>query len=640
MARRKVYEGRRICVRKAPRDHTLIGLCVMYCGTGYRGLQLQTHAPTHHTVEGVIVQALKDIGIIDAVERGRVIGDAHHFSRSCRTDRGVHAVRNVISLFVATEKLEALGGCEQLSGKLNAVLPLTVRVARVSPLMGNFIPRFCCNRRVYRYLIPAYALLPPCDTWKTLHEKFPQSADSLRRYGENSSTIDLHSDEAETWISTLAASVARGNEILQKYVVGTHRFHNFSVDLFQRGGAVMNRKAVLPNSGEAVRTVSRCEIAPRVFLLPQNVMGPTMTEYQDGLKIISEAEKTSDVTTASDVIHRNGDTIDGVIDHQVTECHGLPSDVPLPFVVFQIEGNSFLFNMIRKIVGMTLAVIRGARETIFEESLSTERRLSCPLAPGPYLYLYLSSYQLYDRVVRNSGSLRFHSLEDEWCGVVSERASQFATTAVAADIVDLDLNRTPSADTLLAARDVARRITRPCWEMEDSHLSTLKEYHPATAGRHPVCSEMTAFLRSLRVHNWCIETVKKTVGKQKVEDEKTNNDNKGSKEEKEMEGAGETVVEGNDDTLKLKKARFETDDVTCCKDSNVVDVQAGTNNNDRNDDIDDGWLYVAPTEEEEKNKRREYHQNRERRFRAWEHKNTNAGLKSEDWNNNDGGGSE
>ncbi|RNF27266.1 putative pseudouridylate synthase I [Trypanosoma conorhini] len=654
MARRNAFEGRRMCLRKAPKDHTLLGLCIMYCGTGYRGLQLQTHAPTHHTVEGVLIQALKDVGLVEAIERGRVQGDMHHFARSCRTDRGVHAVRNIVCLFVPTERLEALGGCDKLKEALNTKLPLTIRLARVTPLMGNFIPRFSCNRRVYHYLIPAYALVAPCDQWTSFFEKFPQAAESLQRCSKDGrSSWDFSPAESEPWAAALSAAVTRGNELLLRFLVGTHRFHSFSVDASQRGGSAWNRKVISPCSNEAVRSVYRCEIAPRVFLLPQATTGLTRAEFQAALQTVME-----DASLASSL----PPLLAAAAAADAASVNSVPADVPLPFVVLQIEGNSFLFNMIRKIVGTLIAILRGARETLFAEALSPDRRVVCPLAPGPYLYLFLSTYRRYDTGVRGSRSARFRPIAEEWRGDVAAAATAFAHSAVAADVVDLDLNRTPAIGTLLAARDLARRATRPCWEAEDCHLAALKEHRPAAVEPHPPRSEMTAFLRSLRVHNWSIEAVKcpatapakkggreqKPPGKEEERTQKTN------KRPREAQEAGAAAEEGGLQNVQQPCVEARGDgsgespalQATPNSGEAHVERKPMPNNSGRGDDgkeeeedDDDGWIYVAATEAAARSKRREYHQRRRQRARAWEHNEPAREGAVNDWDS-EGGGSE
>ncbi|AAZ12216.1 pseudouridylate synthase I, putative [Trypanosoma brucei brucei TREU927] len=618
MSKRKNFNTRRACLRKAPRDHTHIGLCVMYCGTAFRGLQLQAHAPTHHTVEGVLIQALKDAGIVDGVQRGRVSGEEHHFARSCRTDRGVHAVRNLVCLFVPNSKLEAAGGCDRLPQLLNAHLPSTVRVERVTTVMGDFIPRFCCVSRIYRYMIPVYALLSPCSSWNEFYAEFPQAVETLRCRAQGGSFIDLCPNEEDKLLAALRDVVSRGNGLLAHHVVGTHRFHNFSASPGERYGHGWNRKVVMPNDNTSVRTVMRCEIAPRLFLFPQETIGPTRSEYAKSLKIF-EGDTAAEGERVVAVSERT-----------------FPETALLPYLLFQIEGRSFLFNMIRKIVGLIIAVLRGARESLMQETLSAERHALCPLAPGSFLYLFHSFYTSYDNRVRRSGSTRFCPLEDEWTGEVGEAASAFAVTSIAADVIDLDMNRVPALGTLLSAIDAQRRVTRPCWEEEDAHLTSMKEFHPAVVEPHPSCSEMTTFLRSLRVHNWGLSQVKQPVqcGKNKPLDTDNGKESiTGCEGVKQQRASGDGCVV--DEGQVRKRARKEE---CMCEGCDGTPFSRETHTLGE-EEVDDGWLYVASTLEEEQRLRHEHHK-RVRRSRAWDGTAHGGGVEVAFHSDGDGGGSE
>ncbi|EPY23427.1 hypothetical protein STCU_07718 [Strigomonas culicis] len=162
--------------------------------------------------------------------------------------------------------------------------------------------------------------------------------------------------------------------------------------------------------------------------------------------------------------------------------------------------------MIRKIVGCLLAVLRGAACSLLEQALSPRHRVTTPLAPGVYLYLALSTYHSYDVEQRSRAAGRFAALADEWSGAVAQQAEQFAWQTITQDIVDMDLNRLPPLDELLAVRDAAYKMRRPQSVAEDSHLPSMKEYKPLEMGKalSSKCSEMTVFLRLLRVHNWAI----------------------------------------------------------------------------------------------------------------------------------------
>lgn len=70
-----------------------VALLLAYCGTNYYGMQKNT---SFRTVESELLQALYKANLIPF----EAINDLHliHFQRAARTDKGVSAVRQVVSL--------------------------------------------------------------------------------------------------------------------------------------------------------------------------------------------------------------------------------------------------------------------------------------------------------------------------------------------------------------------------------------------------------------------------------------------------------------------------------------------------------------------------------------------------------------
>jgi len=109
-------------------------LTVAYDGTGFRGWARQ---PGERTVESVLREALA--GLYESVDRLAVAG---------RTDAGVHALANVVSL-------EAEGGpaVERAAEALNTLLPPDVAVVGVEAADADFHARFSAQARSYRYRV-------------------------------------------------------------------------------------------------------------------------------------------------------------------------------------------------------------------------------------------------------------------------------------------------------------------------------------------------------------------------------------------------------------------------------------------------------------------------------------------------------
>jgi tRNA pseudouridine38-40 synthase len=109
-------------------------LTVAYDGTAFRGWARQ---PGQRTVESVLTEAL-----------GRVYGSAAKLSVAGRTDTGVHALGNVVSVDVKGGPPPA-----RAVEALNAVLPDDVAVIHADEAAGDFHARHSARSRSYRYRI-------------------------------------------------------------------------------------------------------------------------------------------------------------------------------------------------------------------------------------------------------------------------------------------------------------------------------------------------------------------------------------------------------------------------------------------------------------------------------------------------------
>lgn len=74
--------------------------------------------------------------------------------RCARTDKGVHAAGNIISLKLIVEDPDVV---EQI----NKYLPPQIRVWGIERTTGSFSCYRLCDSRIYEYIIPTYVFLPP-----------------------------------------------------------------------------------------------------------------------------------------------------------------------------------------------------------------------------------------------------------------------------------------------------------------------------------------------------------------------------------------------------------------------------------------------------------------------------------------------
>jgi tRNA pseudouridine38-40 synthase len=136
-------------------------LTVAYDGTGFRGFARQ---PGERTVEGELRRALE--ALYESVDAFAVAG---------RTDTGVHALANVVSVEVA-------GGPppERVVEGVNAVLPEDVAVVAAEPAADGFHARFDARSRSYRYRVWRRRERSPFEAHRSLWQPRPLDLEALR----------------------------------------------------------------------------------------------------------------------------------------------------------------------------------------------------------------------------------------------------------------------------------------------------------------------------------------------------------------------------------------------------------------------------------------------------------------------------
>jgi tRNA pseudouridine38-40 synthase len=138
----------------------LLRLTLEYDGTGFRGWARQ---PGRRTVEGTVRDGL-----------GRVFGDVNDLAVAGRTDTGVHAAGQVVSVSVT-------GGppAEHVAEAMNAVLPADVAVLDAAEAPPGFSARFSATARSYRYVVLNRHIRSALDAHRALWWPRPVSGAAL-----------------------------------------------------------------------------------------------------------------------------------------------------------------------------------------------------------------------------------------------------------------------------------------------------------------------------------------------------------------------------------------------------------------------------------------------------------------------------
>lgn len=157
-----------------------------YAGSGYKGMQINGQ---EKTIEGDLFKAFVAAGAIskanaDDPKKSSLV-------RCARTDKGVHAAGNVISLKLIVEE-------SNIIEKINEALPPQIRVWGIERTNGAFSCYQTCDSRWYEYLIPTYSFLPPHPS-SFLGKKLVESAEQEGIYETYQS---LQQDVSTFWADT------------------------------------------------------------------------------------------------------------------------------------------------------------------------------------------------------------------------------------------------------------------------------------------------------------------------------------------------------------------------------------------------------------------------------------------------------
>lgn len=174
-----------------------VALKVAYIGNNFHGFQRQ---PEHRTVEGELIYALKKSEFIDDPIKS-------YFSIAGRTDRGVHALGNVISFM--SEK-------EVIINQINDNLPNDIQILAKASVHYGFKPRYALKRH-YKYILLESAQRYPA-TWE------------LDVPAENGFDLEKMREAAS-------------------YFEGTHNFINFSKRSERNPVRIVDEVRVNKNSG-------------------------------------------------------------------------------------------------------------------------------------------------------------------------------------------------------------------------------------------------------------------------------------------------------------------------------------------------------------------------------------------------------
>ena len=192
-----------------PNAKRKVAMLLAYNGVRYSGLQKN---PGVETVEGVLEAAAHRAGGITAENFGTL--QKISWSRAGRTDKGVHALGQIVS---AKLVLSPDGLLSRINDELAGSGIALLGIERVT---NSFCAHTLCTSREYEYVLPVSILRPR-------HSLATESVGNGTAV-ESKADGDEAAGKAESSASPFSAEErARLAAILGKYE-GTHHFHNFT----------------------------------------------------------------------------------------------------------------------------------------------------------------------------------------------------------------------------------------------------------------------------------------------------------------------------------------------------------------------------------------------------------------------------
>lgn len=176
-----------------------------YLGKDYYGMQRN---PGMKTIEEDLLTALLKADLIttEHFENIRSI----NFQRAARTDKGVSAIRQIVSLKLPENPDKTV---------INKFLPDVIRVFGIKRVTKGFNSKNQCDARTYRYIIPTFAFVPEDPTLLKVGEEVNEE--------ERIKQLSTIEGKPYTDYRLSPESLDRLNSIL-KFMEGTHNFHNFT----------------------------------------------------------------------------------------------------------------------------------------------------------------------------------------------------------------------------------------------------------------------------------------------------------------------------------------------------------------------------------------------------------------------------
>jgi tRNA pseudouridine38-40 synthase len=374
---------------------------------------------SQRTIEGDLFTALVNVGAISKANASDPKKSS--FVRCARTDKGVHAAGNVVSLKMIVED-------DDIVEKINAQLSPQIRVWGYEVTSKSFSCYQMCDSRVYEYLMPSHCLLPPHPSTylgRKIVELAEQAGELDAVKARQEEVAGYWEDVDEKYIKPILNTLPEDiRSIVEKSI-----FMDDSRDALQpseenKEHSEEKTESVAPaekivSEETSAQTATEQPAAAEEENKPF-VMDPRQKAITDAVKAIKAAYLTakrayrapaSRIARLQECLERYEGT-KNFHNYTIQKTHNDPSAKrhiksfkanTTPIIIdgtewlsLKVHGQSFMMHQIRKMVAMATMVVRsGCHPDRITETYGPER-IAIPKAPGLGLLLERPIFDSYN----------------------------------------------------------------------------------------------------------------------------------------------------------------------------------------------------------------------------------------------------
>ncbi|GKZ31383.1 tRNA pseudouridine synthase 1 [Aspergillus brasiliensis] len=390
-----------------------VAVLLGYSGTGYKGMQL---SETEKTIEGELFAAFVAAGAIS--KANATDPKKSSLVRCARTDKGVHAAGNIVSLKLIVED-------EDIIQKINEKLSSQIRVWDILVTNKSFSSYQLCDSRIYEYLIPTHCFLPPHPSTylgKKLVEYAEKEGD-MEGYKARQEEVASYWDETdEKYVRPILENTPEDiRKLVEKVLHLNDEDQSAQDEMFQTQDKPATEEATTsteqPSASEekpADAEKDEAEEARRRQIF-ETVKAVKAAYLQAKKAYRIPAQRLARVQEALDKYVGTNN----FFNYTIQKTHADPSskrhiksfkmaDQPIiingtEWLSLKVHGQSFMMHQIRKMVAMAAMVVRCGCDPQRIVDTYGPNKIAIPKAPGLGLLLERPVFDSYNRKTHETG---------------------------------------------------------------------------------------------------------------------------------------------------------------------------------------------------------------------------------------------